>query len=206
MDLTRRACVVQTMTTRRAWAVALAAWAALVSAARADQLRGRVVGADHAPLARATVVVSGPAIVASQAELTDDNGAFAMTLPTGAYALTVYYGGAQVQRPGVKLVPGRVTFVAVVVDPPPGGEVVVIAGAPQCCGGESCAARPVTGITLTDAYVPPRAAPAPARGCAHCASGGDDAPVGGALLVLAALRRRRATGARPSRPGRRPPT
>lgn len=207
MDLTRAACVVHAMTKRRAAAVALAALAALVSAARADLLRGRVIGPDHAPAARATVVVSGPAILAAQAEITDDDGGFTMTLPTGTYALTVYYGGAQVQRPGVALAPGRVAFVAVVVDPPPRTEVVVVDRAPSCCGGEACAASTVTGTTLTDAYVARRAAPAaaPARGCAHCASGGADAPVASALLVLAALGRRRATGARPSRPGRPPP-
>ncbi|MBL8623377.1 MAG: carboxypeptidase regulatory-like domain-containing protein [Myxococcales bacterium] len=194
------------MTKRRAWAFALAALAvaAPVRAARSDVLRGRVVAPDRAPLAGAMVVATGPAVVGSRAELTDADGAFTMTLPTGTYALTVSYDGAQVRRPGVEVAPASGAVVAVVFDPPP-GEVVVVDAAPSCCGGESCAARPVTGITLTDAYVPPRAAPAPARGCAHCASGGADAPVGGALLVLAALRRRRATGARPSRPGRRPP-
>ena len=209
MDLTRAACVEQAMTKRRARAVALAALAALavaahVRVARSDVLRGRVVTPDRVPLAGAMVVATGPAVVGSRSELTDADGAFTMTLPTGTYALTVYDDGAQAQRLGVEVAPASVAVVAVVFDPTP-GEVVVVDAVPSCCGGESCAARPVTGITITDAYVSRRTAPAPARGCAHCASGGADAPVASALLVLAALRRRRATGARPSRPGRRPP-
>ena len=83
-------------------------------AASAGTLRGTITdGTTGEPAIGATVVASSDADdgLAEQVQITDEQGAYAMTIPGGTYALTVYYDAATASRAAVEVHDGDVESV-----------------------------------------------------------------------------------------------
>lgn len=91
-------------------ALVLAAGQAYGQASITGQIQGRVLNEETGqPLAGVTVVVSGPALQAEQAESTDAGGRYTVTqIPVGSdYVVRFYFNDVIVERPGVRLSQGQ---------------------------------------------------------------------------------------------------
>ena len=94
-------------------------------------IAGRVTDAESgAPLAGVTVIATSPALQGSQAAVSDAGGRYRIdTLPPGTYLVTFYYANLEVQRRGVTVPLGQVTWVEQTLDlARQGGEVIEVRG------------------------------------------------------------------------------
>ena len=94
-------------------------------------IAGRVTdAASGEPLAGVTVVATSPALQGSQAAVSDAAGRYRIdTLPPGTYLVTFYYANLEVQRRGVTVPLGQVTWVRQSLDlAQQGGEVIEVRG------------------------------------------------------------------------------
>ena len=98
-------------------------------------------------VAGATVVISGPSLQGTQAEITDASGNYQLSaLPPGNYLITVYYANAQFERPNVLIRLGKTGQVNVKINLQAGeGETITIEGrAPLIDQGSTKTGRTIT--------------------------------------------------------------
>lgn len=101
-------------------------------------------------VAGATVVISGPALQGTQAEITDSSGTYYLAnLPPGVYLVTVYYGDATFERPNALVRLGKTAQINIPINLKAGqGEVITLEGrAPLIDQGST-----KTGRTITQDY------------------------------------------------------
>jgi hypothetical protein len=111
------------------------------------------------PLPGVTVVATSPQLQGSQAEITDERGAFKIdSLPPGAYLVTFYYSEIQLERSGVRVFIAQVTRVDQAIDlSQEGGEVITVEGKTPTID----VTRTDQGITVDKEYL--KSVPVPGR-------------------------------------------
>ncbi|MEM9493472.1 MAG: carboxypeptidase regulatory-like domain-containing protein, partial [Myxococcota bacterium] len=122
--------------------------ASTATAQTTGKVRGVVTEADTGnPVVGATIVISGPALQGTQAEITDGAGTYNIAnIPPGVYLVTVYYAEAQFERPNVVVRLGKTAQINIKVDTSAGkGETIQLEGrAPLVDQGSTKTGRTIT--------------------------------------------------------------
>lgn len=66
---------------------------------------GLVSARDGKPIPGVTVVVTSPSLNITAAEISDDNGQYAVAVPAGSYTVTFYYAASKFERTGIVVPP-----------------------------------------------------------------------------------------------------